>query len=57
MSGFIPKDLSRQLNTINIKIDKQEGEATCRRCKNREETVIHIISECSKMAQLEYKKR
>ena len=29
----------------------------CRMCKNREETVTHIISECSKLAQLEYKKR
>jgi len=28
----------------------------CRRCKNREKTVTHIISECSKLAQLEYKK-
>ena len=27
----------------------------CRMCKNREETVTHIISECSKLAQLEYK--
>ena len=26
-------------------------------CKNREETVTHIISECSKLAQLQYKKR
>ena len=28
----------------------------CRMCKNREETVKHIISECSKLAQLEYKR-
>jgi len=35
---------------------KDELEAMCRMCKNREETVTHIISECSKLAQLEYKK-
>jgi len=37
---------------IKVKIDKQEGEAMCRICKKREETVRHIISECSKLAQL-----
>jgi len=26
-------------------------------CKNREEAVTHTISECSKLVQLEYKKR
>jgi len=26
-------------------------------CKNREETVTHIISECSKLSQVENKKR
>jgi len=40
-----------------VQIDKQEGEAMCMMCKNREETVTHIISECSKLVQLEYKKR
>ena len=29
----------------------------CRLCKEKEETVSHIVSECSKIAQTEYKKR
>ena len=29
----------------------------CRLCKDRDETINHIISECSKLAQKEYKTR
>jgi len=50
------KDFSWQL-TVKVKIDKHESERRCRICKNREETVTHIISECSKLVQPEYKKR
>jgi len=57
--GFVmaAQDQALQTNAIKVKIDKQEGEATCRMCKNREETVTHVISECTKLAQLECKKR
>jgi len=51
------QDEALRTNAIKVKIDKQEGEAKCRMCKNREETVAHIISKCSKLVQLEYKKR
>ena len=51
------QDQALRTNAIKVKIDKQEDESMCRMCKNREETVTHIISECSKLAQLEYKKR
>jgi len=51
------QDQALQTNAIKVKIDKQEGEAMCSMCKNREETVTHIISDCSKLAQLQYKKR
>ena len=50
------QDQALQTNAIKVKIDKQEGEAMCSMCKNREETVTHIISDCSKLAQLEYKR-
>ena len=46
------QDEALRTNAIKVKIDKQEGEAKCRMCKNREETVAHIISKCSKLAQL-----
>jgi len=51
------QDQALRTNAVKVKIDKQEGETTCRMCKNREETVTHTISECVKLAQLEYKKR
>ena len=38
-------------------IEKQEGSALCRMCGQRDETVMHILSECSKLAQCDYKKR
>jgi len=50
------QDQALPTNAIKVKIDKEEGETMCRMCKNREETVKHIISECSKLAQLEYKR-
>jgi len=51
------QDQALQTNAVKVEIDKWESEAMCRMCKNREETVTHIMSECSKFAQLEYKKR
>ena len=37
--------------------DNDDDDVRCRMCKDREETVAHLTSECSKLAQLEYKKR
>jgi len=51
--GFLmtAQDHALRTNTIKVKTDKQEGKATCRKSKNIEETVTHIISECSKLIQ------
>jgi len=51
------QDQALRTNAIKVNIDKQVCEATCRMCMNREETVTHIISEYSKLAQMEYRKR
>ena len=40
-----------------VAILKQQGSEECRICNEREETVMHTLSECSKLAQAEYKKR
>ena len=40
-----------------IRIDKQSGDPKCRLCGEREETVMHVLSECKKITQTEYKKR
>ena len=44
-------------NHIKAKIDKTQKNSKCRLCGDRDETINHIISECSKLAQKEYKAR
>ena len=44
-------------NRIKARIDKTQQNSKCRLCGNRDETINHIISECSKLAQKEYKTR
>ena len=41
----------------NFRKSKIEHSRVCRMCKARDETVTHIISECSKLAQTDYKAR
>ena len=40
-------------NHIKAKIDKTQQNSKCRLCGDRDETINHIISECSKLAQKE----
>ena len=42
---------------INANIDKQAVSSKCRLCKSAEESVSHIVCECSALAQREYKGR
>ena len=44
-------------NHIKAKIDKAQQNSKCRLCGDRDETINHIISECSKLAQKKYKAR
>ena len=44
-------------NHIQARIDKTKQNCKCRLCGDRDETINHIISECSKLAQREYKAR
>ena len=44
-------------NRIKARIDKPQQNCKCSLCSDRNETVNHIKSECSKLAQKEYKTR
>ena len=46
-----------RINHIKARIDKTQQNSKCRRCGDRDETINHIISECSKLAQKEDKAR
>ena len=47
--------LSTRWRKVNI--EKREGTPLCRLCNERDETTFHILSECTKIAGTEYKKR
>ena len=44
-------------NNIKAKIDKTHENSKCRMLGKAEESVNHVLSECSKLAQKEYKRR
>ena len=49
------QDQALRTNSIKHRIDKQDISPMCRMCKGREETIAHIVSECPKLAQNQYK--
>ena len=51
------EDNAVRTNNIKARIDKTQQNNKCRLCGDRDETINHIISECSKLAQKEYKTR
>ena len=42
-------------NHTKTRIDKTQQNSKCQLCSDRDETINHIISECSKLVQKEYK--
>ena len=51
------QDNAIRTNHIKARIDKTQQNSKCGLCGDRDETINHIISECSKLAQKEYKAR
>ena len=49
------QDNAVRTNHIKARIDKTQQNSKCRLCGDRDETINPIISECSKLAQKEYK--
>ena len=48
---------SIRTNLVKARIDKSLGDSLCRMCRKVDESIDHIVSECSKLAQKEYKRR
>ena len=55
--GTEAQEQAIRTNDIKAKIDKTQEESKCRMRGQVDETVNHIISECSKLAQVDYKHR
>ena len=51
------QDNAIRTNHIKARIDKMQQNSKCSLCSDRDETINHIMSECSKLAQKEYKAR
>ena len=51
------QDNAIKTNPAKARIDKTQQNSKCRLCGDRDETITHIISECSELAQNEYKAR
>ena len=48
---------SIRTNLVKAKIDKSQGGSLCRVCRKVDESIDHVVSGCSKLAQNEYKRR
>ena len=48
---------SMRTNLGKAKFDKSLGDSLCRVSRNVDESIDHIVSSCSKLAQKEYKRR
>ena len=44
-------------NLVKAKIDKSQKDTLCRLCKKADESIDHVVSGCSKLAQKDYKRR
>ena len=51
------QNLSIRTNLVKAKIEKSQGDSLCRICRKVNESIDHIVSGCSKLAQREYKRR
>ena len=48
---------SIRTNLVKARIDKSQGDSLCRMCRKVGESIDHVVSGCSKLAQKEYKRR
>ena len=48
---------SIRANLVKAKIDKGQRDSSCRVCRKVDESIDHIVSDCSKLVEKEYKRR
>ena len=48
---------SIRTSLVKAKVDKSQGDSLCRVCRNKVESIDHVVSGCSKLSQKEYKRR
>ena len=48
---------SIRTNLVKARIDKSQGDSLCRVCRKVDESIDHIVSVCSKLAQKEYERK
>ena len=49
------RNQSIRIHLVKAKIDKSQEDSVCRVCGKVDESIYHIVSGCSKLAQKEYK--
>ena len=49
------QDQALRTNAIKAKVEKQNLSPLCRMCGEKDESMRHLVGECSKLAQAEYK--
>ena len=49
------QDQALRTNAIKSRIDKMDVSPVCRMCGKREESIAHVVAECEKLAQNQYK--
>ena len=54
---FAAQEQTLRTNWIRKNVDGQEISEKCKMCGERDESVTHLIAECKKLAQKEYKQR
>ena len=51
------QDQALRTNAIKAKVENQNLSPLCRMCGEKDESMGHLVGECSKLAQAEYKHR
>ena len=54
---FATQEQAIRTNYVKHEIEKTAQSTLCRMCGKKSETVSHIVSECDKLAQKQYRRR